>query len=916
MSYSRVNLTNYLIPLYEIISATENFSQERCIGGGGFGLVYRGQLSESWKSQSVAVKRLAADSHQGEHEFRNELDIISSFQHENIIAFIGYCDEGDEMIIVYEYALNGSLNYHLEHRDKISRITWAQRLEICIGAARGLHYLHSGLGEKNKVIHRDIKSANILLDDNMVAKISDFGLSKLHTRNQLDTRFNTKVAGSRYYLDPTYGESGILQKESDIYSFGVVLFEIMSGMLVYRERRTGNEPQLLMNMVRRMERDNIIDPDIRDHIKDRSLYRFKEIAYQCISLNLTERPTLDTVIKKLEEALNIQIFEHSDSTPADSSMIENLISRLNSVSLDDQRNASRDITLLTKYRDENRVAFADAGAIPRLTHLLTAPDSHTREHSMTALLNLSRDKDNKGIIISSGAVPGIVHMLKKGSNVSRENAASIIYRLSEIKEADVPIGSSGAIAPLVSLLSEGTTRGKKSAADSLNNLCLDKDNRGRALQEGLVPILMKLLTEPHGVLKEKSVALLARLSKYPEGSFAIGEAEAVPHLVEVIGSGSKSCDENAVRVLEKLCSMDEKYLVEAKENGVMEKLKNVQQHGTNWGKMTANELQRKIKDHHGYVSLYNSNTEVVNFVGSGSSGSMMFVPDPTDSRLKAKAKRGAIKVSKITALNPPQIQGATAVYFILEVFMTLQVETSNLLYQSTIIEFEACLINPHVRLTHDIKMPILQTDVLEIIHTLEKGSKEAREHAAAIYNLYVIRPGSTITSQGAIPPLMLMLGEGTTTGKMNAAVSLFDLCKTSVNRERVLRAGVVPVLMELLKEPQVELKEMYLTILRELFRHPEGKLAIGEAEAVRHLLEFIGSGTDICDNYAVAVLDELCSMDEKYLVEAQEYGAMEKLKYVRTAYAKSAANDIQNKIKYHEQGALKYFFDKVTNIHL
>ncbi|KAL4587849.1 hypothetical protein LXL04_000723 [Taraxacum kok-saghyz] len=650
MSSSGVNLERYLIPLDEIIRATENFSQERYVGGGGFGAVYKGQLSKRWQNHTVAVKRLDADSHQGDREFRNELEVISSFHHENIIAFIGYCDEGGEMIIVYEYASNESLDHHLQHPNKIRCITWAQRLEICIGVARGIHYLHSGLGEKKRVIHRDIKSANILLDGNMVPKICDFGLSKLRTRNQQDTRFYTKVAGTQFYLDPTYLESSILQKESDIYSFGVVLFEILSGMLVYRERRIGDERQSLMNIVRRnhgMELDKVIDPYIKDHIKNRSLYRFKEIAYQCISLNLTERPTLDTVIKKLEEALNIQIFEHSDSTPADRSMIESLIDKLNSVSSDDQRIASREITMLTKYSDENRVSFAHAGAIPRLTHLLTAPNSHTQEHSMAALLNLSRHKDNKGIIISSGAVPGIVHMLKKGSNVSRENAASIIYRLSEIKEADVPIGSAGAIPPLLSLLSEGTPRGKKNAADSLNNLCINEDNRGRALREGLVPILMKLLTEPQGVLKEKSVALLARLSKHPEGSLAIGEAEAVPHLVEVIGSGSQSCDENAVRVLEKLCSMDEKYLVEAQENGVMEKLKDLQQHGTYSGKMTANELQRKINDHHRHVLLYGSNTVVVNFVGSCSSGSKMFDPHPTDSRLKAKAKRGALTVSKI-----------------------------------------------------------------------------------------------------------------------------------------------------------------------------------------------------------------------------------------------------------------------------
>ncbi|KAL4587864.1 hypothetical protein LXL04_000739 [Taraxacum kok-saghyz] len=150
---------------------------------------------------------------------------------------------------VYEYALNGILDHHLQDPKKMSCVTWAQRLEICIGAAKGLHYLHSGRGEKNKVIHRDVKSANILLDGNMVAKICDFGLSKLGTKNQPDTLLYTKVAGTQFYLDPTYHESRILRKESDVYSFGVALFEILSGMLVYREGNIGDERQFLMNTV-------------------------------------------------------------------------------------------------------------------------------------------------------------------------------------------------------------------------------------------------------------------------------------------------------------------------------------------------------------------------------------------------------------------------------------------------------------------------------------------------------------------------------------------------------------------------------------------------------------------------------------------------------------------------------------------
>ncbi|CAI9269205.1 unnamed protein product [Lactuca saligna] len=307
-----VNLENYVIPLEEINRATENFSSQRFIGCGGFGKVYKGKLSERWENLTVAIKRLDHDSYQGEIEFRNELEMFSRFHHENIISFIGYCNESNEMIIVYKYAINGSIDYHLQDPDKRRSITWKHRLKICIGAARGLDYLHWGLKEHERVIHRDIKSANILLDENLVAKVCDFGLSKLGTKNQPNTQLytNTKVAGTHFYLDPTYQESGILSKESDVYSFGVVLFEILSGMLVYSKRNMGDDrPRALMNFVRRYhenEPEKLIDPYIRDQIDSRSFNTFIQIAYQCISFSLKERPRTNTIIQRIEEALSIQ----------------------------------------------------------------------------------------------------------------------------------------------------------------------------------------------------------------------------------------------------------------------------------------------------------------------------------------------------------------------------------------------------------------------------------------------------------------------------------------------------------------------------------------------------------------------------------------------------------------------------------
>ncbi|KAI3754010.1 hypothetical protein L2E82_26094 [Cichorium intybus] len=603
MSSPDANLAKYLIPLEEINRATENFSQERCIGDGGFGAVYKGQLSERWENRTAAIKRLSRDSHQGEREFYNELEMLSKFHHENIISFIGYCDEDSEMILVYYYAINGSLDHHLQDPNRMGCITWPQRLMICIGAARGLNYLHSGLGEHQRVIHRDVKSANILLDSNLVAKICDFGLSRLGPRNQPDTELYTKVAGTSFYLDPTYHESRILRKESDVYSFGVVLFEILSGMLVYRERSIGDEQQFLMHSVRRYHRketDKIIDPHIRNEIDSRSFDIFKETAYQCISFNLRERPTLDTVIKKIEQALVIQISVHPTSTTIERFAIEDLMRKLKSGIPHDQRTAAGEIRLLSKANADNRIIFAKAGAIPLLTDLLAVPDSLTQEHAVTALFNLSIYDENKVGIVSSGALPSIVHVLKEGSMEARENAAATLLSISLIDENKVAIGAVGAIPPLVLLLSEGTPRGKKDAANALISLCIYQGNKIRAVRVGVVPILIELLKEPQSGMQDEVIAILSILSTNPEGNLAIGKEEVVPFLVEAIGSGSSNSNENAVAVLVELCSRDERYLVEAEEHGVIGKLIDLLQHGTDKGKRKAGQLLKtmtQMQDH-------------------------------------------------------------------------------------------------------------------------------------------------------------------------------------------------------------------------------------------------------------------------------------------------------------------------------
>ncbi|XP_021716169.1 U-box domain-containing protein 13-like [Chenopodium quinoa] len=280
----------------------------------------------------------------------------------------------------------------------------------------------------------------------------------------------------------------------------------------------------------------------------------------------------------------------SACSSAEHSKIDELLRKLHSGYPDDQRSAAGEIRLLAKRSADNRVAIAEAGAIPLLVDLLLTTDLRTQEHAVTALLNLSICDDNKGSIINSGAVPGIVHVLKKGSMEARENAAATLFSLSVVDENKVTIGASGAIPPLVMLLSEGTQRGKKDAATALFNLCIYQGNKGKAVRAGIVPTLMRLLTEPGAGMLDEALAILAILASHPEGKAAIGSADALPFLVDVIANGSPRNKENAAAVLVHLCSGDPNYLAAAQEIGIMSPLLEMVQNGTERGKRKAQQL--------------------------------------------------------------------------------------------------------------------------------------------------------------------------------------------------------------------------------------------------------------------------------------------------------------------------------------
>ncbi|GJN35248.1 hypothetical protein PR202_gb23998 [Eleusine coracana subsp. coracana] len=271
--------------------------------------------------------------------------------------------------------------------------------------------------------------------------------------------------------------------------------------------------------------------------------------------------------------------------------INALLSKLCSPDPEEHRSAAAELRLLAKRNANNRSFIAEAGAIPLLVSLLASSDLRTQEHAVTALLNLSIHEDNKATIIYSGAVPSIVNVLKNGSMEARENAAATLFSLSLTDEYKPTIGRI-AIPALVVLLGEGSLRGKKDAATALFNLCIYHENKGRAIRAGLVPLIMGLVTNPTAVLMDEAMAILAILSNHPEGKAAIGTAEPIPVLVEIIGSGTARNRENAAAVMLQLCSGDKQpvHLARAQECGIMVWLRELALNGTERGKRKALQL--------------------------------------------------------------------------------------------------------------------------------------------------------------------------------------------------------------------------------------------------------------------------------------------------------------------------------------
>ncbi|CAN7129811.1 unnamed protein product [Brassica rapa subsp. narinosa] len=287
-----------LFSYQELVNATNGFSEENLLGEGGFGCVYKGVLPDG---RVVAVKQLKVGGGQGDREFKAEVETLSRIHHRHLVSIVGHCISDDRRLLIYDFVSNNDLYFHVHVSKEV--LDWATRVRIAAGAARGLAYLHEDCHPR--IIHRDIKSSNILLEDNFDSRVSDFGLARLAL--DCNTHITTRVMGTFGYLAPEYASSGKLTEKSDVYSFGVVLLELITGRKpVDTSQPLGEESlvewarPLISHAIETEEFGSLADPKLGGNYVDSEMFRMIEAAGACVRHSAAKRPRMGQIVRALE----------------------------------------------------------------------------------------------------------------------------------------------------------------------------------------------------------------------------------------------------------------------------------------------------------------------------------------------------------------------------------------------------------------------------------------------------------------------------------------------------------------------------------------------------------------------------------------------------------------------------------------
>ncbi|KAB2601100.1 G-type lectin S-receptor-like serine/threonine-protein kinase [Pyrus ussuriensis x Pyrus communis] len=291
---SKINSELQFFDRTTVAAATDNFSVANKLGKGGFGSVYKGVLHNG---KEVAVKRLSKNSGQGVEEFKNEVVIIAKLQHRNLVKIIGCCVEDKEKMVIYEYVLNKSLDFFIFDETKRNLLDWTKRFEIICGIARGILYLHQD--SRLRIIHRDLKASNILLDASMSPKIADFGMARIFLGDQCEANTH-RVVGTYGYMSPEYAMEGIFSVKSDVYSFGVLLLEIITGRRNSGYHHKNYPHSNLVGYVWDLWREGnaleIVDPSMAESYHVNDVVRCIQIALLCVQEFAVDRPTMSAVV--------------------------------------------------------------------------------------------------------------------------------------------------------------------------------------------------------------------------------------------------------------------------------------------------------------------------------------------------------------------------------------------------------------------------------------------------------------------------------------------------------------------------------------------------------------------------------------------------------------------------------------------